>query len=446
MKVYQRQGKLEEILKQAEEQGTLTFDMQRERARIYQNSGNMTKAVNAYQKALGMTSDKYARGDIQRQLISIHSKLGKLEEYLKETEKQGSVSFELQKEIARLYQNKREYEKAADAYKKAIQMTTQSYERENLERQMIQLYRQSGKLEQYLKDMEKDGTLSTSMQVELAKYYSSRGQSEKAIEAYQKANNMTNSDQEEISNLMMLEFLKLGKPDKVIEIYENLVSNSTASQSVRYYSGSSGFRIQSGKEQARESLINVFKRNRKLNELEKIYTAKLEKEPNDTDVLIVLAEIHRNSNYYEKAAEVYQALCKIEPENVLNYFYAATSLEKSGQKEQAQVLIVQGNNVLSQKPDNKDSMLLCTLGSICYESKMYEPAITLFNEAAKVNEFTGINSNIRWQQENIYEVLGKSYMETKQYEEAVEAYQHKLKLTTHDHSKERIEKGNSTSL
>ncbi len=440
MKIYQRQGKLEEILKQAEEQGTLTFDMQRERARIYQNSGNMTKAVSAYQKALGMTADKYARGDIQRQLINIHSKLGKLEEYLKETEKQGMVSFEMQKEIARLYQNKREYGKAADAYKKAAQMTTQSYERQELERQMLQLYRQSGKLEQYLKDMEKDGTLSANMQVELAKYYSSRGQSEKAIEAYQKANNMTDSDQEEISNLMMNEFVKLDKTDKAIEIYESLISNSSESQSVRYYSGSSGFRIQSEKEQARESLINVFKRNRKLNELEKVYSAKLEKEPNDTDILIVLAEIHRTSNKHEKAAEVYQKLSKLEPENVRNYFYAAASLEKDGQKEQAQRLIEQGNNALSSRPDNKDSMLLCTLGSICYENKMYEPAITLFKEAAKVNELTGINSNIRWQQENIYDVLGKSYMETKQYEEAVEAFQHKLKLTTHDHSRERIEK------
>ncbi len=440
MKIYQRQGKLEEILKQAEEQGTLTFDMQQERARIYQNNGDMEKAASAYQKALGMTADKYARGDIQRQLISIHSKLGKLEEYLKETEKQGMVSFEMQREIARLYQNKREYDKAAAAYKKAAQMTTQSYERRELERQMMQLYRQSGKFEQFLKDMEKDGTLSADMQVELAKYYSSRGKSEKAIEAYQKANNMTDSDQEEISNLMMNEFVKLDKTDKAIEIYESLVSNSSESQSISYYSGSSGFRIQSEKEQARESLINVFKRNRKLNELEKIYSTKLEKEPNDTDILTVLAEIHRNSKNYEKAAEVYQNLCKIEPENVRNYFYAAASLEKIGQKEQSQALIEQGNNALSSRPDNKDSMLLCTLGSICYESKMYEPAITLFKEAAKVNELTGINSNIRWQQENIYEILGKSYMETKQYEEAVEAYQHKLKLTTHDHSRERIEK------
>ena len=441
MRIYQHQGKLEEILKQAEEQGTLTFDMQRERARIYQESGDMEKAAGAYQKALGMTADRYARGDIHRQLISIYSKLGKLKEFIKETEAQGSVSFEMQKEIARLHENKREYEKAADAYKKALQMTTQSFERRELERQMMQLYRRSGKFEQFLKDMEKDGTLSADMQVELAKYYSLRGQSEKAIAAFQKANNMNDSsDREEISALMMHEFIKLNKTDKAIEIYESLISAATESRATSYYSGSSGFRIQSGKEQARESLINVFKRNRKLNQLEKIYTTKLENNPNDKDILIVLAEIHWNSNKYEKAAKVYQVLFKIEPENVQNYFYAAASLKKNGQEEQAQALIEQGNNVLSSRPDNKDSMLLCTLGSICYESKMYEPAIKLFREASKVNELVGINSNIRWQQENIYEMLGKGYMKTKQYEEAVEAYQHKLKLATSDYSRQRIEK------
>ena len=440
MKIYQRQGRLDEMLKQAEKQGTLTFDMQRERARMYQSSGEMEKAASAYQKALGMTAGGYARGDIQRELISIYSKLGKLEEYLKETEEQGTVSFEMQKEIARLYQNKREYEKAADAYKKAAQMTTQSYQRQELERQMMQLFRQSGKFEQLLKDMEKDGILSADMQVELAKYYSSRGQSEKAIEAYQKASNMSNSDREEIATQLMQEYVRIDNTDKAIEIFENLISNTSNNRTTSYYGGTFGFRIITDKEQAREALIIAFRKNQKLKKLEAIYNSKLESNPNNTDILIVLAEIHRKSFNHEKAAEVYQTLCKIEPKNVHNYFYAAASLEKDGQKEQAKALIEQGNNVLSSRSDNKDAMLLCTLGSICSESKMYEPAIALYKEAAKVNQVTGISSNIRWQQERIYEVLGRSYMETKQYEEAVEVYQQQLKFSTNDYSRQQIEK------
>lgn len=442
MKIYQRQGKLEEVLKQAEEQGTLTFDMQRERASIYQNSGKLEKAASAYQKALGMTADRYARGDIQRQLITIYSNLGTLDEYLKEAEEQGAISFEMQKEIARRYQNNREYEKAAKAYKKALQMTTQSHERHQLDREMMRMIRQSGKIEQFLKEMEKDGTLSSEMQMELAKHYSSRGQSKKAIEAYNKAYDMTTStgDQEEITTQLMQEYVRLGDMDKSIELYEKLISSPSGSRSVTSYSGLSGLKIVSDKDRARESLINAFKQNRKLNELELIFNTKLESNPEDPDILLLIAEIHRYSNKHEKAAEVYQALTKIEPNNLQHYYYAAASLYKSEQKEQANELVKQGNSMLSSSSKNKDAMLLCTLGSICYESKMYEPAIALFKDAAKVHEMSGINDMNRWRNHYIYETLGRSYMETEQYEEAVEVYEHLKKISPSSYTIENADK------
>ena len=179
MKIYQRQGRLEEILTQAEAQGTLTFYMQRESARLYRNSGDLGKAADAYQKALGMTAGKYARSDIQRHLIDIYSKLGKLEDYLKETEEQAQHPLKCRKNLHAYIKVNVNTIKPADAYRKAMHMATQPHERHTLERHMMQLYRQSGKLEQFLKDMEKDGTLSADMQVELAKYYSCTGTIEK---------------------------------------------------------------------------------------------------------------------------------------------------------------------------------------------------------------------------------------------------------------------------
>ena len=442
MKIYQRQGKLEEILKQAEEQGTLTFDMQRERARIYQNSGEMDKAASAYQKALGMTSDRYARGDIQKQLITIYSNLGKFEEYLKETEEQGAISFEMQKEIARRYQNKREYEKAAYAYKKALQMTTQSHERHQLDREMMRMLRQSGKIEQFILDMEKDGTITTEMQLELAKYYSSRGKSKKAIETYDKAYDMTTStgDRERISTQLMNEYVRIGNTETPIELYEKLISNASDSRSITSYSGLSGFSIKSKKDRVRESLINAFKQNRKLNELEAIFKTKLESNAEDPDILLLIAEIYRNSDKYEMAAEGYKTLTKVEPNNILHYYYAAVSLYKTEQKEQANELIKKGNDVLSSSSKNDDVILLCKLASICYESEMYEPAIAQFQNAAKVYEMTGINDRNSWQNENIYQMLGRSYMETKQYEQAVETYQRLKKIASSNYTKENADK------
>ena len=443
MQIYEKQGRLDEVMKQAEEQGTLSYEMQRERARIYQENGEMENAISAYQKALGMTSDRYARADIQRQLISIYSNTGKLEEYLKEAEEQGSVSFEMQKEIAKIYQNKREFEKAANAYKKALQMTTQHHERYQLEREMMRSIRQSGKFEQFVKDMEKDGTLTTELQIELGEYYSSRGQSKKAIAAFEKASNMTNStsDQEEVSSHLMREYVRIGNTDKSIAIYERLIQTAAENQSIHYYSGSSGFGMTTAVERTRESLINSFKQTKKLNELENIYKTKLEEDPKNAKHLILLAEIQRGSANHQKAAELYQTLMAVQPDNAEHYYYAAASLFRTGQEEQAKILVDQGKKALSDGTKNKETMLLTKLGSICYQSKMYNPAIELYKEVAKLNELTGINSNNTWQQERVYEILGKLYHETEQYEAAVEAYQKMAKITTSNYTKEQAEKG-----
>ena len=51
------------MLKQAEEAGTLTFEMQRERAQDYRNAGEFDKAIDAYEKALDMTTQSYQRGE-----------------------------------------------------------------------------------------------------------------------------------------------------------------------------------------------------------------------------------------------------------------------------------------------------------------------------------------------------------------------------------------------
>ena len=50
------------MLKQAEDAGTLTLEMQQERAREYRNAGELEKAVTAYKKALEMTAQSWEAG------------------------------------------------------------------------------------------------------------------------------------------------------------------------------------------------------------------------------------------------------------------------------------------------------------------------------------------------------------------------------------------------
>ncbi|RKU12664.1 hypothetical protein C6501_10760 [Candidatus Poribacteria bacterium] len=445
LQLYQRQGKLEEVLKKAEEQGTLTFDMQKKRAEIYQSNGELEKAAKAYKKSLELSASTYVMRDVQSQLMDIYTKLGKLEEFLKEAEEQGTLTFDMQKKRARIYQNKGELEKAAKAYKKALEMTTELHYRRQVERDMMNLFRQSGKMEEFLKEAEKDGTITFEMQKELADYYMSRREAKKAVEALEKARNMTTEEYEQnrISMELIQGYAILGNNEKAVELYEKLSQpNSNSSRSYgTSYSSATGFTISSGDAEACEKLIEAYKQLRKLDQLEAIFKSKLEKEPDNITILHMVAEIYRNSNKHKEAAEAYQTLCKVEPGNIHHFYHAAASLNRIGQAEQANEFLNKGNEALSSSPSKNNPTLLSSLGSICYASKMYTPAIAHFKEAVKFYKAKGADNYNRWQQQHLYELLGKSYLATKQYVEAVEAYQQMADTTTSSYEKEKAEKG-----
>ena len=65
------------MIAQAETGGTLTFEMQKERAQRYQNAGDLEKSVSTYKKAIDMTSDSYERRRINENLLGLYVKLGK---------------------------------------------------------------------------------------------------------------------------------------------------------------------------------------------------------------------------------------------------------------------------------------------------------------------------------------------------------------------------------
>ena len=307
---------------------------------------------------------------------------------------------------------------------------------------MMRMMRQSGKFEQFLKEMEKDGTLTSEMQMELARHYSSTGKSKEAIEIYTKAYDMTNStgEKSQIAAQLMYEHVRLGDNDKSIEVYEKLIANASGRSSSTSYNSISGFRIESENDQVRGFLITAFQQNKKLNELVAIYETKLESKPEDPDILKLIAEIHRSAKRYVKAAEVYQSLIKIEPNSVQHYYLAAASLYKREQIDQANELIKQGQSVLSSSPRSKEMTFLLTLGSICYEGKMYEPAIALFEDALSISEVSALNNSNRWQSQNTYELLGQSYMRIKQYEKAVENYQYVKKIARNSYTRENADK------
>ena len=344
------------------------------------------------------------------------------------------------RQLGQLYLRKDDLDAAEKAFKDAIQYTGQEWERRSIERQLTSIYRRQGKLEEMLKQAEEAGTITFEMQRERAQDYRNAGEFDKAIETYKKALEMTSQSYQRgnITNELLRLYVQIGKNDLAMELYENQ-SQSSPMGSVSISSGSSGLKITSGSDKARETLINAYKNQGKLEALETIFKDKMEKDPNNPALLEMVGEIYRNARNYEKAAETYQALCKAQPGNLKSFYHAAAALRKSNQPDLAEKMLSQAEVALSTNPRAQfDLFLLMSLASICVEGELHEQAIKLAEDALATSSRMG--GGLAPLMEYVHEMLGKSYLSAKRYEEAVDAYKQMANVASRDQRREIAEK------
>ena len=116
-------------------------------ARLYIRRDDFDSAEKSYQEALKYTSRDYERSNIERQLMDLYRRQGKLEEMLQKAEEEGTLTFAAQRERARNYQNNGELDKAVEAYKKAMEMAPENWDRDNVANDLIRVYAQLGQNE-----------------------------------------------------------------------------------------------------------------------------------------------------------------------------------------------------------------------------------------------------------------------------------------------------------
>ena len=256
-----------------------------ELGQLYLRKNDLEAAEKAFQEALQYAAHDGERHNIERQLMNLYRRQGKLEEMLKEAEATGALTFEMKMEQARNYSNQGKLDEAVSAYKKALEMTTREWERENAERGLMHLYRRQGTLEEVLKEAEKNDTLTFTMQTELARHYRSKGESEKAVSAYKQALNMTtqNHERNRIAIELMQEYARSGENDLAIELYESASHSDSSTRSIRH--GGSTFIVKFGGDEARDGLIKAYKNQGKLEELKTLFEKKLEENPNNPATL-----------------------------------------------------------------------------------------------------------------------------------------------------------------
>ena len=338
--------------------------------------------------------------------------------------------------LAQLYLRKDDLDAAEKAFEDAIQNTGQDWERQNIERQLMDLHRRQGKSEDMLKQAEEAGTLTLEMQKQRAGDYRNAGDMEKAIAAYKKALEMTSQSWErsEISHQLLKLYAQIGESDLAMELYETLSQSGSTGMSMIH--GPSGVKVMLGGDDARETLISAYKNQGKLDELKTIFEGRLETDSDNPTVLEMVAEIYRNADNHEKAAEAYQVLCKAQPGNVRSFYYAAAALQKSNQPDIAKELLNRGEVALSASNYKQDMWFLMAIAYICLDGGIYDTAIKLGENAiAASGRYSGYSSS----KEHLYEILGKGYFGAKQYEEAAHAYQQMANLAGQNYTRERAE-------
>ncbi len=322
-------------------------------------------------------------------------------------------------DMANLYLRTDNLDAAENAYKKAIQFTTSQWERENTEADLINLYRFQGKLEQMLQVAEEEGTMTFVMQREQAQIFLKKDELQKSVDAFKKALDLTTDtyDRNSINSEMLAVYAKLGENETALEIFENTLVSGSPYRSTNSSSGT--IRYRSKEENARDNLINTYNNSGKLETLKTLFENKKNEDPENVGVLELLAKIYLHEQNYALAADIYQKLLQIQPDNLTFLYAAGDAYNSSGQKGLAQKIFREAEKAFDQKNSSNDMWYLGSLASKYFENELYDAAIKIAKTVIDNNSSNSRSTVI----DILYEILAKSYHNKEDYEEAVKIYQ-----------------------
>ena len=289
-------------------------------AKLYFFNEDIDAAELALKNAILSSTSVSDRQSIERQLLNFYHYHGNLEEKLQKAEDDGTITFEMQKARAEYFHIIGELEKSVNAYKRALVMTTSSYEKERISADLLKVYLELGEMDTVIEPYETE------------------------------ANSDTNSKTRSFTSARITV-----TSARIAAIYKL--------------------------ETARDSLIGAFKSQDKLEVLKTHYEGKLRENKENPVARTILAKIYWDEKDYQKSAEMYEALGKAESNDVRYFYYAAAALKKNKQPELAKEMLKQAKQALASYSEKDNVWFLGALATICIENRMYEPAIELSKSA-----------------------------------------------------------------
>ncbi len=387
------------------------------------------------------------------QLAELYVKTGRVDEAINAYEKAieiGPGDGSLHRKLAQLYLRIEDFGAAEEAFHQVLRSNEDWSPFDSAENQLIQLYLRQDKLEEKLKQAEKDGTLTFRMQKKRAEHYRDQGELKKAAKAYRKALEMPTRSWRKswISRDLVTIYARLGQTKSAVEQYERLYHASsqegipsmsqsmTASGSKVYFSRDAQAREETQElqisesafsyfsfdsldeaEDARHSIIKVYRDAGKLKTLLAYLQKRSKTNPENPALFEIIADIHHTRGDDAKAAMYYQQVCELLPTKVRSFYYAAAHLNSSNQPERAQAMLEKGEIARARCADgrwNRSMWGLAALGSICIEGALYDTAIELLQTAI---------ANQKKSEPILYHMAAQTYLELERYAEAIDAFQ-----------------------
>ena len=332
--------------------------------------------------------------------------------------------------LADLHLRTDNFEEAEIAFNNALQFSTSSYQRENIEEQILNIYRYQGKIEEKFQDSEAKGTLTSDMQALRARHYLNKGETEKSVDAFKKAIKMTSDQYEKdrLTNELLEVHVQHDQTDLATDLYEKIVNSADSSRSISY--GTTSITVTTNAKRARDTFIRIYRNQNKLEHLKALFEEKLKQSPKNVAFLETLARIQWESDDYKKAAEIYQTLYNIQPTNILSYYYAAAATKKGGHPVKAEKILNDAEQAFELSQEKDDVWFVSQIASICHQNGMTDIA---YKHARAALEMSRNSSSTV--QEILWAMLGEIYQEKKQYEDAINMYR-RIAITT-DYNYER---------
>ncbi|MYI93823.1 hypothetical protein F4083_05800, partial [Candidatus Poribacteria bacterium] len=278
-----------------------------------------------------------------------------------------------------------------------------------------------------LQKIEAEGKHTFEIQKQLAQYFYKKQNLDKAVTHLKKAIDIADSsfdhyERSEMSYQLLNIYLKQDREDLVLAFYENEASKQNPPEVIYTTFSSVGISITFGGDDTRETLIDFYKDRGQLEELRTHFERKLEEDAANPAILELLAEIYWEISDYQKAAETYHTLSNIKPIrqwNIRSFYHAAAAFHKSNQPNKVNAVLDEADTALASINRRDDMSLIGALATICFENEMFDSTIKLAEKSVSEAETSGDGWGLRY----LYEILAKSYLGAKRYEDAFKTYQ-----------------------